>query len=99
MVFTVGAGAEFFQDRLLVVADYEASDLEAWELRAGLEVRSDAQEMGRWALRAGWDDGSPALGVGFAWPFSRMEAGVDYAVTFHENDPDEIHVVTWKVAF
>jgi|GEM_PF-2477610 len=99
VIFTVGAGGEFFADRLLVVADYEASDLDAWDLRAGVEVRSDAQEMGRWALRAGWDDGSPALGVGFAWPFASLEAGMDYAVTFHENDPDEIHVVTWRVAF
>jgi len=98
-LLTVGAGGEFVQDRLLVVVDYEASDVDAWDLRGGVEWRSEPGEMGNWALRAGWDDGSPAFGLGFAWPFARLEAGMDYAVTFHENDPDEIHTITWRVTF
>jgi hypothetical protein len=99
VLLTVGLGGEFIHDRLLLVLDYEASDVDAWDLRGGLEWRSPPGEMGSWALRAGWDDGSPALGLGFAWPFDRFEAGLDYAVTFHENDPDEIHVITWRVTF
>jgi hypothetical protein len=99
VLLTLGLGGQFVQDRLLLAADYEASNEGAWDLRAGVEWRSAPGEMGTWALRAGWDDGSPACGLGFAWPFARFEAGFDYAVTFHENDPDEIHTVTWRVAF
>ncbi|MFA7330198.1 MAG: hypothetical protein WC326_03905 [Candidatus Delongbacteria bacterium] len=99
VTFTLGLAGEFVQERLLVVADYEATDVDAWDLRGGLEWRSPTTELGRWALRAGWDDGSPALGLGFAWPFQTFEAGLDYAVTFHENDPDEIHTISWRVAF
>lgn len=97
--FTAGLAGEFVQERLLVVADYEATDVDAWDLRAGLEWRSDPEEMGHWALRAGWDDGSPTAGAGFAWPFARFEAELDYALTFHENDPSEIHTFSWRVAF
>lgn len=99
VLLTLGLGGEFIQDRLLLVMDYEASDVGAWDLRAGTEWRSAPGEMGRWALRAGWDDGSPAFGLGYAWPFATIEAGMDYAVTFHENDPSEIHTVSWRVAF
>jgi hypothetical protein len=99
VLLTLGLGGEFVQDRLLLVADYEASDVDAWDLRAGAEWRSEPDQLGNWALRAGWDDGSPAFGLGFGWPFASFEAGMDYAVTFHENDPSEIHTVTWRVAF
>ena len=96
---TVGLAGELVQKRLLVAADYEATSVDAWDLRLGAEWRSNPEEMGRWALRAGWDDGSPTAGLGFAWPFNSFEAGLDYAVTFHENDPSEIHTITWRVAF
>jgi len=98
-LLTLGAGLELWDDRVLLVADYEASDRDAWDLRAGAELRSAPGEMGRWALRAGWDDGSASLGAGFAWPFARFEAGMDYAVVFHENDPVEIHAFSWTFTF
>ena len=99
LTMTLGAAAEFVQERLLVAADYEATDLDAWDLRCGVEWRSPTDELGRWALRAGWDDGSPTAGLGFAWPFATFEAGLDYAVVLHENDPEELHVISWRVGF
>jgi hypothetical protein len=96
---TLSAAGEFVDSRLLVAIDYETSNQEAWDLRLGVEWRSDRNELGNWALRAGWDDGSPTAGVGFAWPFARIEAGLDYAITLHENDPNELHSMTWRVTF
>lgn len=99
MLATLGAAGEWIDNRLLVAVDYEASGIGAWDLRLGTEWRSAPGEMGSWALRAGWDDGSPTAGLGFSWPFQRFEAGLDYAVTLHENDPDELHSVTWRITF
>jgi len=98
-LYGLGAGLQLYDERLLLLADYEVSALEAWKLRAGAEFRSPAGEMGRWAFRSGYDDGSLCFGVGFAWPFTLMEAGMDYAVVFHEHDPSEIHSFTWTFVF
>lgn len=98
-LLTAGAGLELWGDRLLLVADYEASDIDAWDLRSGLELRSEPGVVGRWALRGGWDDGSVSLGAGYYWPFLDLEAGMDYAVVFHENDPVEIHAFSWTFTF
>jgi hypothetical protein len=98
-LLTLGSGVELWGERLLLLADYEASDLDAWQLRSGLELRSDPREMGRWALRGGFNHGGWALGMGFYWPFPSFEAGMDYAVTFHEHDPVEIHAFSWTFTF
>lgn len=98
-LLTLGAGLELWNGRLLLLTDYEASDLDAWDLRAGAELRSEPGTVGRWALRGGWDDGSTSLGMGYYWPFTTFEAGMDYAVVFHENDPVEIHAYSWTFTF
>jgi hypothetical protein len=98
-VLNLGTGLLLLDQRLLLVVDYEASDEDAWDLRTGVEWRGPRNEMGHYELRAGYDDGSFSTGLGFTWPFVSVVSTLDYAVVFHENDPDALHAFTWSFRF
>jgi hypothetical protein len=98
-MLNLGTAVELLDRRLLVLVDYEASSEGAWDLRTGAEWRGPRDEMGHYELRAGYDDGSITAGLGFTWPFVSVVSSLDYAVIFHENDPDPLHAFTWSFRF
>ncbi len=95
----IGVATRQLDDRLLLLVDYEVSSEDAWDLRLGAEYTGPVQEDGDWALRAGWDDGSLGFGLGLGWLFKGKRIGLDYAVTMHEYDPDDLHSFNFHFGF
>ena len=98
--FAAGFGVSLFDESLNLLADYEATNEDAWDIRLGGEyILHDLGGRGEAAFRAGYNDGSITAGAGFVWPLEKIGLGLDYAVVFHENDPEEIHVLSWSFLF
>jgi hypothetical protein len=98
-MFGFGTGMVFLDGKLLALLEYESSSVDAWDIRTGVEYRGQMTGPNDWALRAGWDDGSLTFGGGFIWKLKSLNNRIDYAVIFHENDPEEIHSFTWTFEF
>ena len=97
--FAAGVGVSLLQKNLNLLMDYEASSEDAWDLRLGSEYILRDVGKAEVAFRAGYNDGSFTAGTGFTWPLNRVLVGLDYAVVLHENDPSEVHVVSWSFLF